>query len=167
MFRIRQAYELEAAKLAEFQLRCALVAYAHIFPPQAPAPSLDATVAQWTQWLSGPASRTAFVAESDSLLGVALAGPDPMDEWLGHLSRLYVSPGDQGRGTGRRLYDACMEHLRSRGFSEATLWVLEHNKRARAWYERLGWELTGERKAVWEPGGIDDLRYRISVVSPT
>ena len=51
------------------------------------------------------------------------------------------------------------EHVRTL-FPEATLWVLERNIRARSWYERLGWAWTGERKPVWPPGGIDDLRYR-------
>ena len=56
-----------------------------------------------------------------------------------------------------------LAHLREVGFSDATLWVLEHNLRARNWYERLGWRPTGERKAVYAPAQIDDLRYRFSL----
>lgn len=38
--------------------------------------------------------------------------------------------------------------------------MLERNQRVRSWYERLGWEPTGERKPVYAPGGIDDVGYR-------
>jgi ribosomal protein S18 acetylase RimI-like enzyme len=56
-----------------------------------------------------------------------------------------------------------MDHMQATGFDAVTLWVLERNQRARAWYERLGWQPTGERKPVFAPAGIDDLRYRISL----
>jgi len=37
------------------------------------------------------------------------------------------------------------------GYTEATLWVLERNDRARAWYERLGWQCTrSSREALRE-----------------
>ena len=68
---------------------------------------------------------------------------------------------DGGRASGGRLYVAALGRLRQAQFREATLWVLEHNVRARAWYERLGWRSTGERKTVYEPAGIVDLQYMI------
>ena len=36
--------------------------------------------------------------------------------------------------------------LKAAGFAAATLWVLEANRRARAFYEGLGWFPTGARK---------------------
>jgi ribosomal protein S18 acetylase RimI-like enzyme len=108
--------------------------------------------------------RRAFVAREDqTTVGVVLAGEDPMDASLGHVSRLHVAPERWGQGIATSLYDAAVDHLRTVGFAEATLWVLERNERARSWYERLGWECTGERKPVWPPAGIDDLRYRLAL----
>ena len=74
---------------------------------------------------------------------------------------MYVRPQFWGRGIGRALYDACLGYLREQDFELATLWVLDRNARAREWYERLGWRITGGYKPVYEPAGISDLRYRL------
>jgi ribosomal protein S18 acetylase RimI-like enzyme len=54
---------------------------------------------------------------------------------------VYVDPGRWGHGIGTALYDVAMADLAAR-FSEATLWVLEGNVRARGWYNRLGFPVT-------------------------
>ena len=93
-------------------------------------------------------------------VGVVLAGADPSEASLGHVARMYVAPECWGQGIGRLLHGAAIDHLRAVGYDEAALWVLERNQRARSWYERLGWMATGERKPVFRPAGIDELRYR-------
>jgi putative hydrolase of the HAD superfamily len=159
---IRPARLVEAGEIAELHLRSAIHGYAGIFPPEAPVPTVDELKHAWRDSLR---TRLGLVAVVDTaIVGAALGGPDPIEETSGHLSRLYVSPDRWGFGIGRRLYGAVMGHLGDLGFSEATLWVLERNVRARAWYERLGWIPTGERKSVFEPAGIDDLRYRLSSI---
>jgi ribosomal protein S18 acetylase RimI-like enzyme len=155
-----------APALAELHLRAALAGYGHIFPAEALPPTIEELLAQWEHWL-GPDranGRRAFVAHAGAaLVGVVLAGPDPVEPELGHLARLYVTPDLWGDGIGGHLYRAAMDHMRDAGFDAVTLWVLERNHRARAWYERLGWQPTGERKPAFAPAGIDDLRYRISL----
>lgn len=150
--------------LAELHRAAAIAGYGHIFPGDAPPPSPEAVLEQWTYWL-GPdwdSGRRAFIADTDgATVGVVLAGPDPVEPTSGHVARLYVSPDSWGQGIGRALYEAAIEHLRENAFAQATLWVLERNERARSWYERLGWRPTGERKSVYAPDGIDDLRYRL------
>jgi ribosomal protein S18 acetylase RimI-like enzyme len=157
----------DAPGLAAIHLHSALTAYAGIFPPEAPAPTLDEVLAQWRDALRAvEAGRSAggFTALVDgSMVGGVLAGPDPAEPAAGHVSRLYVDPSHWAHGIGTRLYSSAVGHLRDAGFAEATLWVLEGNQRARAWYGRLGWRATGERKAVYEPAGIDDLRYRLTL----
>jgi GNAT superfamily N-acetyltransferase len=112
------------------------------------------------------AGRRAFVAEVRSAaVGVVFAGPDPIEPDAGHVARLYVTPDRWAQGIGRALYEAAVSHLRAVGFVDATLWVLEGNARARSWYERLGWRPTGERKSVFAPAGIEDLRYRFTLDS--
>ena len=155
-----------APTLARLQHRASIAGYGHIFPPDAPPPTHEELLAMWDHWL-GPdweQGRRGFVAHvGDEVVGIVLAGPDPAEPELGHLARLYVEPDRWGHGIGRDLYRAAMEHLREAGYGAATLWVLERNGKARAWYERLGWQLTGERKAVYEPAGVDDLRYRLTL----
>ena len=166
-FAVRLADRGEAAKLAALHRETALAAYGHIFPLEADPPTPDEVLAQW-EALLGPGwddGRRAYVAEEGArVVGVVLAGPDPAEANCGHVSRLYVRPDRWGTGIGTALYTSAMTHLRDAGFAEATLWVLEHNLRARSWYERLGWSATGERKAVYAPGEIDDVRYRIRLL---
>ncbi|MET0902142.1 MAG: GNAT family N-acetyltransferase [Acidimicrobiales bacterium] len=155
-----------AIELAALHRRAALAAYGHIFPPEAPPPTVDELAAMWEHWLGDDwdRGRRAFVARlTGDTIGVVLTGPDPEDPPVGHLARLYVDPGQWGRGIGRRLYVAAIDQLHRDGFTAATLWTLEANERARSWYERLGWRTTGRRKPVYEPAGIDDVQYRLEL----
>jgi GNAT superfamily N-acetyltransferase len=149
--------------LAELHRTSAIAGYKHIFPAEASPPSPDEVRAEWERWLGRDWDHglRAFVAEDIDVVGVVLAGPDASDPTVGHLARLYVTPHRWGEGIGRLLHDTAVAYLRATGFSEATLWVLEKNHRARSWYERLGWRATGQRKTVYAPAGIDDLGYRL------
>lgn len=73
---------------------------------------------------------------------------------------MYVAPERWGQAIVRRLHGVAIEHLRGDGYTQATLWVLEDNDRARSWYGCLGWIATGERKVVFEPAAINKLRYQ-------
>jgi GNAT superfamily N-acetyltransferase len=155
-----------APELAALHLRAAVAGYGHIFPPESPPPTLDEVTAQWSFWLGDDweQGRRAFVARaSDRVVGVVLTGPDPRDAALGHLARLYVEPDRWGQGIGRLLYAAALDQLRRDAFPTATLWVLEANAKARAWYERLGWRASGDRKIVLASTGIVDLEYRLEL----
>jgi GNAT superfamily N-acetyltransferase len=62
----------------------------------------------------------------------------------------------KGRGLGTRLIQLLEERMRQRGIATAVLDVEDVNPRALALYERLGYRVTGSRKAAWErdvPGG--------------
>ena len=164
---IRHAYGHDARELAELHLRSALTGFAHIFPPEAPVPDLGALIKHWTETVrnDGLSMHACFVAVSSTggIVGTVVAGPAPTDATRGHLSRLYVDPTEWGRGIGRLLYGAALGHLQSTGFQTATLSVLEANQRARAWYERLGWRPTSERISVYEPAGVADVVYTITL----
>jgi ribosomal protein S18 acetylase RimI-like enzyme len=77
----------------------------------------------------------------------------------GHVHRLYVLPAQQRSGVGRSLLSASVERLRQTGVHAETLWMLESDRRARAFYERMGWKPDGARTA--DP---TDLRYRLSLL---
>ena len=161
-----QVGRVDPSRLARLHLETALEAFAGIFPPEAPPPTLADLTADWADRLAAPAPPRVFVAEQDDqLVGVAAACPDPDDVAAGHLSRLYVTPASWGSSVGRALHDRALAHLRAHGFREATLWVLEANHRSRAWYERRGWTPTAARKPTWAPGGIFDVAYRLPLTS--
>jgi len=160
--RIRQADVGEAPVLAALQRRTDLIAYESISPPEAPKSDLDQMTLDWKRRLGGhhsPDAR-AYVAEVGGLLvGVIVACGDPMEAECGHITRLYVDPQHWGQGIGRSLYERALLYLKQAGYERASLWVFEHNERARSWYERLGWTPTGQRKLVMESGRVADLRY--------
>jgi len=159
---LRVAEPSEAAAIAALHTRTTRFAYAEIFPPEAPPPTLEDLIDDWTTRLTDPSTRV-LVAEVDGVLvGVVAAGSL---EGEGHLSRLHVDPDLWGRGIGRALYDRCVAEFEGSGTSVVTLWVLERNVRARSWYERLGWTDTGRRNPVYEPAGICDAVYRLTLDS--
>ncbi len=97
----------------------------------------------WTSITGAPrADRHVRVAEREGVVvGFALAGlpedaasPRPLQ-----LYSIYLDPDQHGSGVGQALLDAVL------GDSPAVLWVAERNPRARAFYERNGFRLDGER----------------------
>ncbi len=61
----------------------------------------------------------------------------------GEIYAIYLEPDVIGTGAGRELFSRAMGVLRVRGFTTATLWVLEANERARRFYEAAGWRPDG------------------------
>jgi GNAT superfamily N-acetyltransferase len=82
-------------------------------------------------------------------------GEDPA--LVGHIHRLYVEPARQRTGVGRALLAVATDRLRQEGTFAATLWVLESDDRARAFYEALGWKPNEKRKS----SPTADLEYRL------
>ena len=68
------------------------------------------------------------------------------------ISDLYVEPFFQGDGVGRALLEHCMAMAQGAG-KQLRLWVLEKNGRARRFYEKNGFVMTGGRK---EEAGTDE-----------
>jgi GNAT superfamily N-acetyltransferase len=71
------------------------------------------------------------------------AGGAPAASW--HLVAMWVSPDRRGRGIADRLVGAACDLARGRGAARVALWVADANPRARAFYRRLGFALSGER----------------------
>jgi ribosomal protein S18 acetylase RimI-like enzyme len=61
----------------------------------------------------------------------------------------------QGLGLGTALIAAAEERIRRRGLTVARMGVGDGNPRARALYERLGYEELGQRAVSWEEDAAD------------
>ncbi len=59
------------------------------------------------------------------------------------LHKIYVLPGQQGKGLGRALLDFIREDIRSRGATRLQLNVNRHNPACR-FYEKLGFRISGQ-----------------------
>ncbi|MEY2473469.1 MAG: hypothetical protein QOK28_2798 [Actinomycetota bacterium] len=101
----------------------------------------------WDALLADPPARQAvFVAEGEEIVGFVSTGPDrdPVSgPDVGEIYALFVDPARWRVGVGRALLDTAIEYLRSIGVTEARLWVLDANDRARRFYAARGWSDLG------------------------
>lgn len=80
------------------------------------------------------------------------------------LGDVAVAPGHRGRGVGRRLVQAAMEHARARGAREIFLEVRESNKGAIRLYEEMGFEVIDRRRRYYTRPVEDALVMRAPLV---
>ena len=162
---VRRAAFADARAIAGVHIETWRTAYAHIFPAEFLAGlSIDERAALAERLLT-EGSEEIFVAELDGrVVGFASGGRSRDEDDAaapGEVYAIYVNAAAWGRGAGRRLLDRLEEALRSAGFDEATLWVLEDNPRARRFYEAAGWAFDGTSD-TFSRGGVDaiEVRYR-------
>jgi GNAT superfamily N-acetyltransferase len=144
--KIRAVRPDEAERLFELYRRTALVAYAHVFPPERyPFPD-EAVRASWRDLVAGHGrDHEVAVAEEDgALVGAVVAAP-------GTLEHLFVVPERWGAGVADALHDAALAVSREAGADRCRLEVLEENRRARRFYERRGWSPDGRRRTGEHP----------------
>ena len=119
----------------------------------------------WSRNLERRESETWVADEGDQLLGWISAArsrdADASTE-TGEIWAIYVAPVHWRRGVGRRLWNTAEEYLRASGFSEVTLWVLEDNAPAIAFYEVLGFAIErGSSKTITRGGAhLQEIRLR-------
>jgi len=159
---VRSATAADAEAIAAVQRHGWQVAYRDIFPAEELAQGGFVQLERWRARLADPPPGWAvFVAERDgAVVGFAAVGPSRDERGIGELYAIYVDPDAWSTGAGRALIDQCEEQL-SGDYGDATLWVLEDNPRARAFYERAGWLPDGAGKAE-ERWGVraPEVRYR-------
>jgi len=92
--------------------------------------------------------------------------PDATAAATGEVLAIYVHPTHWHGGLGQTLLQAALSKLKSAGFREVTLWVLDSMARTRGFYERQGFVVDGATKqeAVGEEAvTIREIRYRQSL----
>ena len=162
ILRVRPATELDLDEIAEIHCEAALTAFADIFPPTAPKPTPTSLRPRWKRLVADPAA-TVLVAESDGVVGcVALRLESTVPSGT-LLDGLYVHPRNWGAGIGIALHDAIVNVAIEQAAIAINLWVLEDNSRARAMYERRGWELVPGKKLANEPATVIDVLYELTI----
>ncbi|GAA3133001.1 ribosomal protein S18 acetylase RimI-like enzyme [Kribbella aluminosa] len=112
----------------------------------APWRSPDGVLAAATGWVvealarSSERGRVVLVAEEDGVVG--FVSGEERTHWAGepelYVGELVVAPQHEGRGVGRALMDAVVDHARQQGLTAITLDTGAANTNARAFYSRLG-----------------------------
>jgi GNAT superfamily N-acetyltransferase len=152
---IRPATPADAEAVARIHVETWQAAYTHVFSSEALAGMSTAERAEMhRRW-------PPLVAEVDGeLVGFVSVGRDREEGGDGELYAIYVHPDHWGTGVGRALIQAGEERLRELGHSDAILWVLEDNPRARRFYELAGWSTDGTTRPI-EIFGVEvpEIRY--------
>lgn len=78
---------------------------------------------------------------------------------VAEIAALNVRPAVWRSGVGTALMEAAQDALRTDGWAEVSLWVLERNDRALAFYGGLGFKPDGS-SIVHQPSGQRELRMR-------
>ena len=72
---------------------------------------------------------------------------DEQRESFGEIISLYLLPDMIGKGYGRLLWQAAVEHCRQQGLTGVCLWVLMGNDPACRFYQRMGMRPSGRTKS--------------------
>lgn len=141
---LRDAVPSDAEAGAALQRNCWREAYGPLVDPgllMARLADVMAWISAWRDQLRDGPPRV--VAEADGeLIGFAVVGPqrDPESPTELELYAVYVREAWHGTGVGQALLESVL------GDRAASLWVLEDNARARAFYARNGFVPDGGRK---------------------
>ena len=126
----------------------------------------------WIQATQRP-ERDVFVAEDEEghiagFCDLAASGDSDADSSTGEITAIYVHPGKWKKGFGAVLLSSAIDRARERNYGQVTLWVLETNRRARAFYESFGFDADGGQKTEHHSGGfsLHEVRYRLEL-TPT
>lgn len=137
-FSIRRARPADALGIARVHVASWQAAYEDVIPPaDIKAFTFERRATQWQRILDSDAQ--AWVAlEDDLVVGFTAVRGD-------EITVLYLHPGWWRLGLGRQLLRAALGSVRRTGHELATLWVLEENRGARAFYSALAGVEMGQR----------------------
>jgi len=166
---VRPAVLDDVAQIAEVHVWGWKIGYRGLLP-QTVLDQLTAgdRIARWTstvQRAAWPAQGTLVASDGGHVVGFADIRPTHSEDQdpaqVGEIASLYVHPDVWRRGIGRQLVIAAKEQLTAAGRTSATLWVLDTNTQASAFYTALGWSPDGGIRPDIVGGlTIHDLRYR-------
>lgn len=156
MVRIRAATVADAAAIARVDVETWRDTYAGVLP-QAMLVGLAPEQRRrgWARYIvRAPGDVLVATHRTDGVIGFGSCGVrrgGPV-AFAGEVFTLYVEPGYQGEGVGRRLLLHLFGRLLRRSLPSAVVWVLRDNP-ARFFYERLGGKLAASKPLM--VGGID------------
>jgi RimJ/RimL family protein N-acetyltransferase len=103
-----------------------------------------------------------MICDSEAPVGCAAFGrsrDEKLPDW-GEIVSVYLRPEYFGKGYGQALLGETVATLRGQGFERVYLWVLRENSRARRFYEKHGFEYSGDECTLEIMGEkLVDLRY--------
>jgi ribosomal protein S18 acetylase RimI-like enzyme len=150
---IRTATRVDADGITDVQVQSWRTGYAHVFPDSVLyADDFDSSRRTfWNLWRFAPGHRIVVATkpheDGEQIVGFSSYGPE-RERARGFTGRgevwaFYLRPEVWGSGLADELIQHTETRLKAEGFDSAVLWVLKDNPRARAFYEKFGWEPSG------------------------
>jgi GNAT superfamily N-acetyltransferase len=177
--RVREATRADAYRLAAIHAAAWRAAFARLVPAaELDALDPDALEPLWRGRVANPArgevvlvvevsgtvqgyARSHPSEDVDDVRGDDVGGADGAVPRVGTLGALDLDPAVWRQGSGAILLDAVARRRGDDGYDDATLWVLEEDGRARAFYARHEWSADGAVETVdGARGPLRKLRYR-------
>ncbi len=150
--RIRDGIRSDADAIAAAHIASWRAAYAHIFPPSIfDSPDFDQSrIQMWRSWTHSPTpDRRLIVATADErVVGFVHTGRSDRPglhrgSECGELFGFYAHPDVWGTQVATLMMNSALSSLSQLGVDRAIVWTLTDAHRARAFYEKSGWSLTG------------------------
>ena len=167
-YNLRRAQVSDAPKLAKVHVDSWQVAYRGLVP--------DAFLQGFTyakredafhRSLAANLEETYLLEDDERPVAILTVGPSRDDDLdvsqVGELWGIYIVPDHWRQGIGTRLVREAEGMLRSRGYREIVLWVLEGNMDARRFYEAMGFEQDGASRTLQLGRPLQAVRYRKAV----
>ncbi len=124
----------------------------------------DKRALRFREALAAGSEETYLAEENGEPFGILTLGAcrdaDIDQNTTGEIWRIYLAPKLWRKGLGRALFQHAEQMLQSRGYTQATLWVLEGNQQARLFYEAMGFEADGASKLLDLGAPLKAIRYR-------
>jgi GNAT superfamily N-acetyltransferase len=170
---VRWATTADAEAIAEVHVASWRVAYRGLLPDRVlDGLSVERRAEQWSAWLAEGGERAfTLLAESGNAVAgfctLALPSRDAAEaDDVAEIPALYLRPDARRAGIGTALVEAGLVEMRTRGYREGVLWMLQGNRPAEAFYERSGWRRDGgTRESQYYPGvpELKEVRFRRSI----
>jgi ribosomal protein S18 acetylase RimI-like enzyme len=160
---ISPATAANSAGIAHVQITSYRTAYTRFFPPPYFEQMTEEEQTQdWRDLMGDPAHDPLLVARNDQgeIVGYALGKSEQIGFGTdaGELVALHVLPSYQRNRIGSQLFAAMARELQRRGNTKLILWTIEGNP-VRAFYERLGGALVGEKSYDVDDVTVTEVAY--------
>ncbi|MEP6650634.1 MAG: GNAT family N-acetyltransferase [Lapillicoccus sp.] len=154
--RLRPLTAADLPALIPLQETGGIAGLGHIFPQEAHPFPRERIAARWREEIVAHDTDTLAVEVNGELRGfVALRGEEVL-----HFGTAVES---WGSGLAEEAHDLAVDRLVRRGVGTARLWVFTENTRAVRFYERLGWQPTGETRPTTFPPHPTLVAYQLDL----
>jgi len=130
----------EISKIYEESWKCA---YKGIIPQD----YLDSIPeGRWVSNLNNPKWKTLVCIDNGRIVGTSSFCKSRFEQFhnWGEVISIYLLPDFMGKGYGKSLMEFAIAELKSQGYEDVFLWVLEENIRARHFYQKFGFLQTDD-----------------------